>query len=747
MNKRRRRPMPPHNLASSRIPRSGFTLIEMLISVALVLLMMVLFAEIFGLASESMTLQQAIADGDQQVRSFTTVFRSDIQKRTFQTLVPFDNSEDPELAGVPFSDRQGYLYIQLNDPDNSTDNVLQFTVRSTIVDENSDDTEYFGKASGLVQRTPNVGSTSDSVQANPQQPEHDDGDLSNNFTASSSAAEIAYFMRGGRLYRRVVLVREPLNASGTNSGQPRLTWDTDGSVPFATPHEFLRHNPNPNTAPVIQTNNTGEYLKYDPTAGALNSDDYWLDFDHGAYQAIAETPPLSGTFSIDGAQLVDVSLLDNAQNGGGTQALGLKLTPTFKTDPMGILPPTFYGVPGCVRFGFDQTTGISREFSHADPSTAGFSFLGRYTLEEMSHVRFNFPQNPAIDSSGTVIGNPMSYANFPAAVDAGLFPDGVVDEFSGGSRRGQDLLLSNVHEFEIDIWDDSIGAFTSLGHQQSWSEDRNNNGTLDPGEDLNGNNSIDTFPGDYHRFRNNQLVAGLVDVPGSSAAWSVGQFSRWAGRSFDTWHRYSDLDGDFTTTADRVPPPYRAMTFYPPGSPKGPYVSRGAWQTSTGGSPTTYASGDIVFPTGTSNSNFVASTPRDYSFYYVCIDGGTSLLTEDVNGNNMLDTEDANGNGVLDGDSTPGNGLFTEDVNDNGALDFEDTNGNFLIDTGEPVWPAINRAFVERSVPGNIEPRWVARRNVKPLRAIRIRVRFFHESSGRMRQVSLVHSLVDEDRF
>jgi prepilin-type N-terminal cleavage/methylation domain-containing protein len=44
---------------SSSLP--GFTLIEMLISVSLVLLMMVMFAEIFSLASSSMTQQQAIA--------------------------------------------------------------------------------------------------------------------------------------------------------------------------------------------------------------------------------------------------------------------------------------------------------------------------------------------------------------------------------------------------------------------------------------------------------------------------------------------------------------------------------------------------------------------------------------------------------------------------------------------------------------------------------------------------------------
>jgi prepilin-type N-terminal cleavage/methylation domain-containing protein len=735
--------MPAYTFIRPVAARSGFTLIEMLISVALVLLMMVLFAEIFGLASESMTLQQAIADGDQQVRSFTTVFRADIQKRTFQTLVPFDFREDPELAGVPFSDRQGYLYISLNDPDNATDNLLQFTVRSTIVDENSDDTEYFGKTTGLVQRDPPIaaGLAGANVRRNPQQPEHDDGDLSNNFTASSSAAEIAYFMRGSRLYRRVALIREPLISVGTSVAQPRLTWDSANGVPLATPLEYLRHNDPTGMPPVVQTFN-GQYLKYDPTTGAEPSDDYWLDFDHGAYQEIAEIPAGSGTFLIDGAKMVGTSLLNNATK--DTQSLANRLTPTFETVPG--FPANLFGIPRSVRFGFDQTNGVSREFSHASPSVPNFSFLGRYTLEEMSHTRFNFPQNPAVNSGGTVIGNPMSYGNFPAAVDAGLFPDGVVDEFEGGARRGQDLLLSNVHEFEIDIWDDSLGGFVSLGHQRSWSEDRNNNGVLDvdafgnPIEDIDRDGAIGVFPGDYHRVRNNQLLAGLIDVPGDSAAWNAGQFSRWTGRIFDTWHRESDLDGD-KATADFVPPPYRAMTYYPPASPNGPYVSRGAWQPSTPGSPVNYAVGDIVFPTGIGGTIYNGdSKPADYSFYYECIEAGAALNTEDVNGDDILDTgEDLNCNGMLD----PG-----EDTNMDMLLDLgEDANSNCLIDTGEPVWPAINRAIVERSTPTSGEPRWVARRNVKPLRAIRIRVRFFHESSGRMRQVSLVHSLVDEDRF
>ena len=120
----------------------AFTLIEMLIAVTLVLLMMVLFAEIFSLAADSMNLQRGISENDQQVRTLTTVLRSDLQKRTFRNLVPFFPGESPddENSSYSFGNRAGYFYLSTNDPVNGRDNVLQFTVRSTERDGDPNDT-------------------------------------------------------------------------------------------------------------------------------------------------------------------------------------------------------------------------------------------------------------------------------------------------------------------------------------------------------------------------------------------------------------------------------------------------------------------------------------------------------------------------------------------------------------------------------------------------------------------------------
>jgi prepilin-type N-terminal cleavage/methylation domain-containing protein len=713
-----------HRVTPFRPAARGFTLIEMLISVALVLLMMLLFAEIFGLASESITLQRALAHNDQQVRSFTTIIREDLKKRTFRTATPFDPTEEEQFQTTPFADRDGYIYISLNDPDNSIDNVLQFTVQSSILKQSGDDSEYYGRATGLVQNSPSVAAANaqNHVYQNTRQPEHDDGETQINSTGTSSAAEVAYYVRGSRLYRRVSLLRDPV--SGQSGVQPRMSWDTIGNQRLTTPVEYLRRNPGP-AAPVVQTTAAGEYRKLDAAAGGTSySDNYWEDFDYSAVLAFA-TP--SG--NPDGAELIGASALRNSTTRPSTDPTRRELG-----------DPRF-------RFGFDQFTGISREFSHADPAAAGFFFLGRYTLEEMSHGNFNFPQN-----SSSLGGSPFNYGAVPALTDGGVEPDGVVDEFVGGSRRGEDLLLTNVHAFDIEVWDDRISDFLPIGHS------RTNAGP----DGILGN--ADDIPGDYHFLRRQATTTGISIVPGDSGNWATAT-PTWMNRTFDTWHpaynHDSDsedvnvngvLDGDaipgngvFTEDVNDNgvldhnydPAPYRPLTFYPVGSTYGPSTSNGRWSPDT-----QYTPGQTVFPQ--------SYRPKDHSFYYRCTRGGLSRPSP----------EDLNGNGVFDGDTIPGNGIFTEDLNDDGVFD-----------NGEPAWITSAGAVIESrsedsnrdgvvtgdAIAGNgiftedlndngvidVEPQWVAVPNVRPIRAIRLRVRFLHIASGEMRQLSLVFSLTD----
>ena len=706
----------------------GFTLIEMLISVTLVLLMMLLFAEIFGLASESITLQRALAHNDQQVRSFSTVLREDLKKRTYRTATPYDPTEEEEFQSIPFADRDGYFYISLNDPDNSTDNVLQFTVQSSILKQSGDDTEYYGRATGLVQSQPAVSPAQASrhVSQNTRQPEHDDGETQINSTATSSAAEIAYYVRGSRLYRRVSLLRDPV--SGQSGVQPRMSWNTVANQRLTTPVEYLRHNMGP-SAPVIQTV-AGAYRKLDAAAGGASySDNYWEDFDFSAVMAIPGGVP-------DGAELIGASALRNS-----TSRLSTDLNRRQLGDPR-------------FRFGFDQFTGVSREFSRSNPAAAGFFFLGRYTLEEMSHGNFNFPQN-----SSSLGLSPFSYAAVPIVTDGGIEPDGVIDEFAGGSRRGEDLLLTDVHAFDIEVWDDRIGDFLPIGHNRPSAG----------ADGILGN--ADDVPGDYHFLRRQSTTTGLTIVPGDAPSWAAAN-PTWMSRIFDTWHPAYDHDGDEEVDSngnglldpaedfngngvrDRNydPAPYRPMTYYPPGSTYGPVAPQGNWTPNT-----SYTRGQIVFP-----RNY---RPRDNSFYYRCTrDGMSRPGSEDIDGDGILDFEfDENSNGTVDPSE--------ETMIVNGAYDTEDTNGNGVLDDGEPAWLTSDGAIIEGrsedtdgdgvitgdAIAGNgiftedlndngvldVEPQWVAVSNMRPLRAIRLRVRFLHQASGEMRQLSLVFSLTE----
>src|SRR4029077_12961807 len=85
---------------------AGFTLVEMLVAVAVVVVMMTLFATIFGMATSTMGKQKGLAENDQRVRLVIAMLRNDLngttkdrdtgnqkQIRSFRTLIPFAANE------------------------------------------------------------------------------------------------------------------------------------------------------------------------------------------------------------------------------------------------------------------------------------------------------------------------------------------------------------------------------------------------------------------------------------------------------------------------------------------------------------------------------------------------------------------------------------------------------------------------------------------------------------------------------
>lgn len=183
--------------------RGGFTLVEMLVSTALVMLIMVLFAEIYAAAVGSIREQEGIAKNDQKARSVINMLRNDLKARSYREipLAVTDPSKASLVARgiVPIHPRtlvidsaqRGYFYISENDPADDTDDVLSLSVLLTT---------DVGKYAGRVKKD-------DGTHVN--HPDSDDAVLGDGMTVSR-AAVVTYFLQDGKLHRRINLLRDPL---------------------------------------------------------------------------------------------------------------------------------------------------------------------------------------------------------------------------------------------------------------------------------------------------------------------------------------------------------------------------------------------------------------------------------------------------------------------------------------------------------------------------------------------------------
>lgn len=188
---------------SPALLRRGFTLVEMLVSTALVLLIMVLFAQIYGAAVGSIREQEGIAKNDQKARSVINMLRNDLKVRSYREIplsITDPNKGDLVARGlVPIHPRtlvidtaqRGYFYISENDPSDDTDDILSFTVLL-----NTDVGKYAGRVRADTGSRANHPDSDDSVQ--------------NDGMTVSRAAVVTYYLREGKLCRRINLLRDPL---------------------------------------------------------------------------------------------------------------------------------------------------------------------------------------------------------------------------------------------------------------------------------------------------------------------------------------------------------------------------------------------------------------------------------------------------------------------------------------------------------------------------------------------------------
>jgi hypothetical protein len=566
----------------------------MLVAVALVVLMMTLFATIFQLATGAMARQKGLTENDQRVRLVATLLRSDLAgtdldpatatrikaHRTFKVLIPYNaaqtatgeitapiNPWDPLKQQAAVLDRAGYFYISENNPNDDTDDALQLTI---AVRPASND-RLFGRAAVLladgggnfgpvgpppptppswippppapqvptvINPYPPAGPAPAQLVLAPQQgyyfpnqPEFDDLLGVPNQVGSSTNAEVCYFLRNGTLYRRMMLVRLP-NIQPSPVGDQGPLDDAGKALPF-----------------------TGATSPYGGAGPNLRN--FWTDFDYSGFYDLTKTPP-GLTFHGTG----DMS--DSA--GAGIPVIG---------NPSLVWPQT--------RWGFDNTTnatgatptfgggyGIPREYDSSG------NYIGRFTHAETSDASFGYPA--LIPANG----NPMANATPINLVN------GAVSQFPNGTRAGEDILMSNVLAFDIKVWDPAASLGPDNAPGIAGFDDDGINGADDYGElGAYGSDDGDWRDLGHAGFTPNPLNAALLPAsppnpPGygqppygfycANAAKNSYYRNNYptgtapTGNRYDTWGPYVNIDGD-TVYVGTDPPPYLPIYAGPDGKP------------------------------------------------------------------------------------------------------------------------------------------------------------------------------------
>ncbi|MEJ7593603.1 MAG: prepilin-type N-terminal cleavage/methylation domain-containing protein [Planctomycetaceae bacterium] len=659
-------------LICSHINRSGFTLVEMLVALALVMLMMTMFATIFQMATGSATKQRIIAETDQRSRQLTTILRADFAKRSFRNTFPFLPNEDPTQTRVPFAARTGYVYVSCNNVSSAQDDIIQFTVDARQLQTNSDDSRFYGASALLFDEIyGTVDGTNPSLPYSPNQPEADDGELVPNGTSSSNAAEISLFLRGGNLIRRIMLIRDPLPVAGQE-----LETQPMSSI----------------LNPFFQTDAAGGsfYLGAAPTVA---QDDFWRYFDFSAVPTNMANAP-------NGVEFVGIDALSNE---------GDDITASF-------------GIPN-FRFGFNPVTGLSREHE-GTASTA--RFIGRYLQAETSanfvsiSEDFNWPNSASslvawgpVNSITPLNNNPLDIRN---AVS--LNPTtGLVEQFDGslgrgGPRRVEDVLMSNVREFRIELWDSRLERWVVPGHAASRTY-------------LDSMGNPYQVAGDYHILRNAQrdpdsglFTYGPLEIPGVNSG---------TPHAFDTWHpeiaRDFDSDGAAVEDIAERQAPYYPLRYYPPrqnDSPPGPSPS--SIPPSAGINPATEF--DPISGRPNANRGFWAPGAAYYS-------------GDVVFANDLTPGWDGDGDGVFEWD---------QDSSDIPQQSVHWAYRCIRTTTGLPTgtsgaiapgWQSPGLTFLDNDL------LWEGFQNYQPLKSVRLTISFIEPNSETPKQLTLVLPLTD----
>ncbi|MCX7426404.1 MAG: hypothetical protein NTW96_12375 [Planctomycetia bacterium] len=428
-----------------RPSRSGYTLVEMMMSVLLALIMMVIVVQIFALVGRSVGDSRSALEMTSQTRSVASRLREDLQSLTVEPMPParpeenpgyFEYIEGPIGPGVPpeavalntdEKDAAGVNFLPDTTP-GDTDDILMLTVRSrgepfvgrvfvkTVGGEGEDPTGPFG-----VQRS-----------------------------AQSPLAEVAWFVRGRTLYRRVLLILPDLGLDLRQPPAPGDPWSYTASLHYDT-----------TTPPEL-----GFYGNYYESRYKDVKDNRFKGFYNNFDLSVRLDKPIAGnpaTWRYVPNTLADLTKPENR----------------FAHQPWITNVGAVTGFPFSPHVYFDGS-GAMR------PSD--WRFLGLPTLRECSHFLW-----PAADSLPNVVlgvadpalppnaySQPRDLWNDPLPYTiVGPSPNtGGIDQETGtlrfdqpattppmfmGPRVAEDVMLTNVIGFDIKAWDPNAPLLQKSG--------------------------------------------------------------------------------------------------------------------------------------------------------------------------------------------------------------------------------------------------------------------------------------------
>jgi prepilin-type N-terminal cleavage/methylation domain-containing protein len=177
------------SLSRPGVARRGVTLVEMLVTVAVLVIIMTVMVQIFQSATGALTVAQTIQDLDNRLKLLDATIRSDLGGVTARFTPPLDPAQNLgyfEYGENEFADIQG----------EDSDDYLRFTAKAPPGQP------FTGRL--FLPPMPNANRSAAQLATYLQnQP----------VTVTSEFAEIIYFLRNGNLYRRVLLVAPELQSS------------------------------------------------------------------------------------------------------------------------------------------------------------------------------------------------------------------------------------------------------------------------------------------------------------------------------------------------------------------------------------------------------------------------------------------------------------------------------------------------------------------------------------------------------